>query len=92
MDNPVERRAPKVSVGSSVAQRPRMGMQSLLFSAAFLFPILCGPAEVDAVRILSLAAKTLTRFKMRLDARLCPDRENDVVRNLRLNVMRIKKI
>ena len=44
--------------------------------------ILGSPAEVDALRILSFAAKTLTRFKMRLDARLRPNKEDDVVRIL----------
>ena len=56
-----------------------MGMKSLLFAVVFLLPILGGPTEVAG--FLSFAAKTMTRFKMRLDARLRPDRDDNVVRN-----------
>ena len=57
-----------------------MGWQTLLFAGLSLLLILGSPAEVDALGILSFAAKTLTRFKMRLDARLRPDMVDDVVR------------
>ena len=53
-------------------------MQPLLVAAVFLLPLLGRPAEVEA-GFLSSAAKMLTRFKMRLDARLDPNRDNDVV-------------
>ena len=55
-----------------------MGMKLLLFAAVFLLPILGGPAEVEG--FISFAAKTMTRLKMRLDARLRPDKDDDVVR------------
>ena len=57
-----------------------MGLRTLLFPGVFLLFILFGPSEVDALGIMSFAAKTLTRFKMRLDARLRPNKEDDVVR------------
>ena len=59
-----------------------MGLPTLLFAGVFLVLFLGSPAEVDALGILSFAAKTLTRFKMRLDARLRPNREDDLVRKL----------
>ena len=54
-------------------------MKPLLVAAVFLLPLLGRPAEVEA-GFLSSAAKMLTRLKMRLDARLDPNRDNDVVR------------
>ena len=68
-----------VLVASAVQYK--MGMKSFIFSIVLIFPILGGPTEVDA-GFLSSAAKTLTRLKMRLDARLGPNRDNDVVRRL----------
>ena len=56
-----------------------MGMKLMLFTLVFLLPIFGGPAEVDG--FISFAAKTLTRLKMRVDARLDPNKDNDVVRN-----------
>ena len=56
-----------------------MGVKSLLLAVVvFLLPILWIPAAEAG--LMSFAAKTLTRLKMRLDARLDPNKDNDVVR------------
>ena len=55
-----------------------MRLQTLLLPTVFHLSTLGGPAEVDAFGVLSFAAKSLTRFKMRLDARLRPN-QDDVV-------------
>ena len=77
-------------VHSLVAQsiKYKMGMKLLLFAVVFLLPILWSPAEAG---LMSFAAKTLTRLTMSLDARLDPNKDDDVVRRTSIYLVIMEK-
>ena len=66
----------------------KMGVKSLIVAVVFLLPILWRPAEA---RLMSFAAKTLTRLTMKLDARLDPNKDDDVVRRTSIYLVIMEK-